>query len=286
MLIERVVFRYFCAKGDKQTKKVMQIPDDIERRDNISYGKYGKWNLLDVYYPKGADKPLPAIINIHGGGYVYGTKDQGQYYCMNLAQRGFTVVNFSYRLVPKIKFPAPVTETNQVMEWVCAHAADYYIDVENVFITGDSAGAQIAGQYAAIVTNGEYAALFGLTVPRFRLKAIALNCGMYDKFHEITSPMPGLLHDYFGKDPQKHGEKIKVFNYINSNYPPTFIMPAANDFLLPCARPMFEYLQTKGVESVCEIYGTKEQKEIGHVFHLNIRSETAKRLLINVSSTR
>jgi acetyl esterase/lipase len=260
----------------------LNIPGDVERKVNISYGKRGKWNLLDVYYPKaakdrcGADKPLPAIINVHGGGYVYGTKEESRYYCADLARRGFAVVSFSYRLAPRAKFPAPVIETNQVMEWVCAHAADYNIDTNNIFITGDSAGAQIASQYATIAANSEYAALFNITVPAFTLRAIALNCGMYERFHEIEGPMPGLLHDYFGKDPQKHGEKIQVFKYINKNYPPAFVMSAANDFLLPQARPLFEHLQKQGSESVLKIYGAAEQKEAGHVFHLNILSPLAR----------
>ena len=253
----------------------MRIPGDIERKVNLSYGKHGKWNLLDVYYPKGTDKPLPAIINIHGGGYVYGTKEQSQYYCMDLARRGFTVINFSYRLVPKIRFPEPVIETNQVMEWVCSHSADFFIDIQNIFFVGDSAGAQIASQYSAIVTNPDYAALFRLNVPYFKLKAIALNCGMYDSFQDMKSPILGLIHNYFGKDFRKYGDKINVLKYINSNYPPTFVMSSENDIFLPYARPMYEHLLKKNIESVYEIYGTKEQKEIGHVFHLNILSPVA-----------
>jgi acetyl esterase/lipase len=276
MLIERIIFRYFCKKDNKRLAKLMRTPDDIERKVNISYGEHGKWNLLDVYYPKGTEKPLPAIINIHGGGYVYGTKEENKYYCMDLARRGFTVVNFSYSLAPKAKFPVPVIETNEVMNWVCSNAAGYFIDLNNIFFTGDSAGAQIASQYSAIVTNLEYAALFGFNVPDFKLRAIALNCGMYDLFQEVKSPLPGLIDNYFGKNLRAHGEKINVLKYVNKNYPPAFIMSSANDFLLPCARPMFEYLQKKGIESVCEIFGTEEQKEIAHVFHLNIHSPLAR----------
>ena len=275
MLMDRILFRGFCGIGDMHVY-MMKIPGDIERRVNQSYGKHGKWNLLDIYYPKGTDRPLPAIVNIHGGGYVYGSKNLYQHYCMNLAQRGFTVVNFNYRLVPKIAFPVPVIETNEVMKWVCAHAAEFYIDLNNIFIVGDSAGAQIASQYAAMVTNPEYAGLFELEVPGFKLKAIALNCGMYEKFHELDTLLPGLLFDYFGKDPLLHGDKINVCKYINRDYPPAFVMSSANDFLLPCARPMFEHLQGKGIECVCEIYGTKEEKEMTHVFHLNFLSDTAR----------
>ena len=282
MLIDRTLFRSICTIGDFRFH-LQKKPDDIERKVNIPYGKYGKWNLLDVYYPKGTKKPLPVIINIHGGGYVYGTKELYQYYCMSLAQRGFTVVNFNYRLVPEIFFPEPVIETNKVMKWICSNANEFYININNVFMVGDSAGAQIASQYAAIVTNPEYASLFELTVPDFNLKAIALNCGMYEKFHEIKIPLPGLLQDYFGKDPLQHGEKINVLKYINSSFPPAFITSAVNDFLLPCAQPMFEQLKTKGIVCVCKIYGDGEEKKtaslqqnFGHVFHLDILSETAR----------
>jgi acetyl esterase/lipase len=265
MLIDRVVFRYFCNRTDKKHLKLLSIPADVERKINIPYGKYGIWNLLDVYYPKGTSQPLPTIIDVHGGGYVYGTKEIYQYYCMSLAQRGFTVVNFNYRLVPKVKFPVPVLETNEVMQWVCAHAAEYRIDLNNIFIAGDSAGAQIASQYSAMVTNPEYAGLFDINIPAFKLKAILLNCG----FYTMKLPMYNLLKDYFGKKPQAHGEKVEALKYINQKYPPAFIMSAANDFLLPCARPMYDHLQEKGIESVLKIYGTPEQKEYSHVFHLN-----------------
>jgi len=274
MLIDRVLFRCICGIGDIRAH-MRKSPRDIERRVNIPYGKHGKWNLLDVYYPKGTDAPLPTIINIHGGGYVYGSKNLYQYYCMNLAQRGFTVVNFNYRLVPKIAFPMPVMETNAVLQWVCSNAAAYNVDLNNVFFAGDSAGAQIASQYSAIVTNPEYAKLFEVTVPVFKLKAVALNCGMYEKFHEIKLALYGLLHDYFGKDPLQHGDKINVLKYVNANFPPAFVTSSTHDFLLPCAQPMFEQLREKGVECMFKVYGVAGKKT-QHVFHLDIRSDIAR----------
>jgi acetyl esterase/lipase len=276
MLIDRILFRCVCAISDRKIKKMNIMPNNIVRKTDIPYGMHGRWNLLDVYYPKTADRPLPVIINIHGGGYVYGSKELYQCYCMDLARRGFTVVNFNYRLVPHISFPSPVHETNEVMQWVCANAADYYIDLGNVFMAGDSAGAQIASQYCAIVTNAEYAKLFDMSVPDFKLKAVALNCGMYDKFHQMDIPLPGLLTDYFGKDPLEHGDKINVLKFINERFPPAFIASAVNDFLLPYSQPFFDYLGSKGVESVFKVYGAKKQKNIKHIFHLNIFSDAAR----------
>lgn len=55
---------------------------------------------------------IPVIVSVHGGGWGYGDKERYQYYCMSLAQQGFAVVNFSYRLASKYKFPAPLEDTN------------------------------------------------------------------------------------------------------------------------------------------------------------------------------
>jgi len=61
----------------------------VERLDNLSYGPDPKWHLLDLYRPTKVIKPLPVIINIHGGGWCYGTKETYQFYGLNWAQRGF-----------------------------------------------------------------------------------------------------------------------------------------------------------------------------------------------------
>ena len=104
MSITSIMVNYLFNQGDKKRDKGLQTPLDIERKDNLSYGPYGKSNLLDVYYLKENAGKLPVIVNVHGGGWVYGTKEVYQFYCMSLAQRGFAVVNFNYRLAPARKF--------------------------------------------------------------------------------------------------------------------------------------------------------------------------------------
>lgn len=252
-------------------------PENIEVVKNIPYGRYGKWNLLDVYYPKGTTKPIPTIINVHGGGYVYGRKEYNKHYCMSLAQRGFTVVNYNYRLAPKSKFPTPIIDTNQVMKWVSKRGRKCHIDTNNIFMTGDSAGAQIASQYSTIVTNPNYARLFQLEIPKFKIRAIALNCGMYDQLPKIGISFGRMLLSYFGKDYEKHGEKLKVLDYMTKDYPPTFVMTSYNDFLKEQSLPLYRRLQKLGVDSIYKMYGTKAEKEIAHVFHTNLKLPLAKK---------
>ena len=63
--------------------------------------------------------------------------------------------------------------------------------------------------------------------------------------------------------------KLKAHKYVTSDFHPAFVMTSQNDYLKMMAKPVHNLLKRKKVESVLHIFGTKEQKEIGHVFHLN-----------------
>ena len=108
--------RKMFGEGDAERDAGLSTPSDVVRYDDIVYGKDPKWQCLDVYRPKFRKGKLPVIISVHGGGWVYGDKEVYQWYCMNLAQRGFAVVNFTYRLAPEYKFPASLEDTNSVMK--------------------------------------------------------------------------------------------------------------------------------------------------------------------------
>lgn len=256
------------AKNDAKRDARLAIPETVERLDDLSYGCHGRWSLLDLYRPKNAEGPLPVIVSIHGGGYFYGTKETYQFYCMDLARRGFGVVNFNYRLAPEYAFPAPLEDTNAVLTWLCAHAEAYGLDTENVFLVGDSAGAQLASQYAALWADPDYAALFGLTVPALRLAAVGLNCGIYN-LPALAAQDRQMATDYL----EKHSvpEQLDVFAHIDRRYPPAYLISAPNDFLCDCCAPMGELLRSRGVEAAWQLYGTPEQKEVAHVFHCDLR---------------
>ena len=130
--------RKMFGEGDAQRDAGLTTPEDIVRFDDIQYGtEEPKWQMLDVYRPKAAEGKLPVILSVHGGAWVYGDKDVYQYYCMSLAQRGFAVVNFSYRLAPEYKYPASFEDVNAVCEWITANADRYGLDTDNVFAVGE-----------------------------------------------------------------------------------------------------------------------------------------------------
>lgn len=266
------------SAGDAKRDAGLTVPENITRFLDLRYGEY-KENVLDVYCPKGTDKPLPTIVSIHGGGWFYGDKELYSHYCMRLAARGFTVVNFSYRLAPEHRYPAPVQDSCAVLEWMQQHAGQYFIDLNNVFMLGDSAGGQLCHQVLTMVSNPKYAALFDFGPPAgFQVNACALNCGCYFlPFSRLLSPKRcgAIFAAYFPEDYVPLLRQFKAEKYATAQFPPAFVMSAANDYLRFMAKPMYKLLRRKGVEAQLHIYGTKEQKEIGHVFHLNCRSPLA-----------
>jgi len=270
MTLKALLFRYNAAKSDKVRDAAIPIPEGVTECRNISYGSHGTDSLLDVYYPQGTTAPLPTIVSIHGGGYVYGSKEIYRRYGMDMARRGFAFVNFNYRLAPKWKFPTPLADTNAVMEWIVKNARRYFLDPDRILLIGDSAGAQLASQYAAMQTNPEYGALFQLKPAKIHIRALGLNCGMYDMAARAAFPRKDLALDYLGKDLLPEDPRFRVLESITAAYPPAYITTSCHDFLRENAEPMYRLLRDHGVEAQWKCYGSEEDETVAHVFHVNI----------------
>ena len=278
--------RAMFKQGDDERDAGLTTPDDVVRHDNIAYGPESEyWQTLDVYRPRDAEgEVLPVIVSVHGGAWVYGDKERYQWYCMSLAQRGFAVVNFTYRLAPEWKFPAGLEDTNAVFAWVLANAQEYGFDTANVFAVGDSAGAHMLSMYTAMCVDAAYAAKVGIQTPAgFVPTGVALNCGAFkNEVHERTGDalldmfadiMAELLPD--GGTAEEF-ELISPINYVNGDYPPTFVMTAEGDFLAGDALPMVHKLMEHNVEVTFHYYRSAE-RVLGHVFHCNMRLDEAAR---------
>ena len=279
MSISGIVFQLSASVSDRRRDKKIPLPGGVTECRNIRYGPYGKWSLLDVYYPDEAEGPLPTIVSIHGGGYVYGTKEIYRRYGMDMAARGFAFVNFNYRLAPKWKFPTPLHDTNAVLQWIVMNADRYHLDPGRLFLVGDSAGGQLASQYAAMLTNPEYMALFHLRRPDpgIQLRAVGLNCGLYDMADVASTKRQGLELDYLGRKIANDDPRLQVMSAITPDYPPAHITTACHDFLRGAAQPMYDHLRSLGVPARMVCYGSEEDASIGHVFHVNILKPEAIR---------
>ncbi len=262
--------------NDAKRDAGLTTPDDIQRFDDIQYGPDPVENKLDVYRPKNAQGKIPVIVSVHGGGWVYGDKELYQFYGMTLAQRGFAVVNFTYRLAPEVKFPAPLEDTNNVISWMYENQEEYGLDMDHVFMVGDSAGGHLCGLYSAICTNPEYAVNYTFKVPNgFVPQAVALNCGAYNPLSEVgvlgDEQDQELMEDFLPeKGSAKERALVNVTDHVTEKFPPVYLMTCVGDFCRPQAPLLEAALKKNGVYYEFKTYGT-EENPLYHVFHLTIQ---------------
>ncbi len=262
--------------NDAKRDAGLTTPDDIQRFDDIQYGPDPVENKLDVYRPKNAQGKIPVIVSVHGGGWVYGDKELYQFYGMTLAQRGFAVVNFTYRLAPEVKFPAPLEDTNNVISWMYENQEEYGLDMDHVFMVGDSAGGHLCGLYSAICTNPEYAVNYTFKVPNgFVPQAVALNCGAYNPLSEVGvlggEQDQELMGDFLPeKGSARERALVNVTDHVTEKFPPVYLMTCVGDFCRPQAPLLEAALKKNGVYYEFKTYGT-EENPLYHVFHLTIQ---------------
>jgi acetyl esterase/lipase len=98
---------------------------------------------VDLRLPTG-DGPFPAVLCLHGGGWVGGSRKQMAQTLEVLARRGYVAAAPDYRLAPKHRWPACVEDCKAAVRWLRGNAGKYRIDPERVGVVGLSAGGHLA----------------------------------------------------------------------------------------------------------------------------------------------
>ena len=125
---------------------------------DVVYGRGGESDLrLDVYHPTGSSLRTP-IVQLHGGGFTRGAKENIAANCRAFAERGYTSIASQYRLAPDSRWPAPLQDVKAAIRWTRANAERLDIDPEKIVVAGYSAGAMLA---LAAAGSGDMPALEG-----------------------------------------------------------------------------------------------------------------------------
>ena len=243
------------------TPGITQITDIPYMDDSM------KEHLLDIYYPENTEEKLPVIVDIHGGGWLYGYKEINKYYCLKLAEKGFLVASINYRLARNFQFIDQIADAFSAFSWLFENLKNYPAHTNNIFLVGDSAGGQIASICAAICKNKKMQEDFGVT-PSLNFKAIGAICPAVD----LISPnfmMNVNLKSLLGDKP-KENPLYKYMDYENVAYlglAPFYIVTANGDFLKKQAQKLKKVLDRHGVENVFYYYDeTVDGKKLPHVF--------------------
>ncbi|WP_345950371.1 alpha/beta hydrolase [Mucilaginibacter sp. PAMB04274] len=142
---------YSAYKNAKKKYPQIQLVKDslpplVKANQNINYLTVNDQKLLlDVFRPKkAAQKLLPAVIIIHGGGWRSGSRTQHHPLAARLAEQGFVCFTPAYRLSTHALYPAAVQDLQAAISWIKANAKKYKVDTQRIVVCGFSAGGQLA----------------------------------------------------------------------------------------------------------------------------------------------
>lgn len=229
--------------------------------------------LLDIYFPDIAEEEVPVILWIHGGGYVGGSKDSRRDYAMTLAYDGYLVANMDYSLAPGHLYPGPIFQANAALEYLQQHAADFGGDMGRIFIGGDSAGAQIASQLSAVLSNSELATAMGIlpAASSENLRGVLLFCGLYNMATVSGTGFPNIsyfLNTYTGTTAFEDFTNIQELStvlHITSDFPDAFISAGDGDPLEPQSVELANAIRSQGIE-VETVFFEGSGKNLQHEF--------------------
>ena len=230
------VFKMFNKKHLKQRlKEHAEKPSDLVGQLDILYGQDEVNNLFDVYYPKNMQNgKLPTIINIHGGGYVAGVKENCSRYCQLLAQKGFFVINMEYTKSETKGFPTPVYETFELFEYLKSHnEISKHINYDKLFLSGDSAGGHIVTLVANILKSDDLKKRFGVGSD-LKVKGLILNSPVFGvfkfgKFRFLRNKLEEVVYNEYNRDSIKN--VCNNLELLKHDFPPCIIFSAIADVL-------------------------------------------------------
>ncbi|MDE6766741.1 MAG: alpha/beta hydrolase [Eubacterium sp.] len=268
----------FCSDGDMKKHAAQTPPDNIHEVTDLAYIDDGNiYHQLDVYYPEGTTEKLPVIIDIHGGGWMYGNKELNKYYCLALASRGYVVFNINYRLVPDVTVNEQLQDCAYALKWISENMQDYPCDTENILLTGDSAGGQLAVYSAALLQSEKLREVFDVVDGDLQPSALLLTSPVSymndgSAFSMYTKILWG--RDYKDKATYEYMNLDQIIDYVQ--LPPTYLITSSGDTLAHSQTlKAAELLESKGVQTELVDYGKVDGKKQVHVFSVLYPFDTA-----------
>lgn len=257
------------ARPFTMMKPGVELISDIQYRDGGSRGR------LDIYRPDRSDLAnAPVLLQIHGGGWTMGEKNQQGLLLMNrMAARGWVCVAINYRLAPKNPFPAQIIDVKKSIAWIKENIASYGGDPSYVVVTGGSAGGHLSALAALTPDVKEYQP--GFEEADTRVSACVPFYGVYD-MAGITGDKAALqIRDVFlarrifKKDPATHLADFVLASpiaHVTPDAPDFFVIHGTNDGLVSVkqAHALVAKLRevSKGVTTYLELPGAQHAFEV------------------------
>lgn len=251
-------------------RNVVRFADsgDAADVDSASYTSNSYMDIcVPISYMTDENRKYPVIVSVHGGGWFYGDKELYSHYCCLLAEHGYVVVNFNYRLSPQNKYPAAIEDVAYMVRYIHENSQILGIDMDNFYMVGDSAGAQLTANYCIIASNSDYREKLDFFTYDLLPKKVCLNCGAYNMAERNDNVSAWYLKNAVTE------EQYKLFkdqlDYVNADFPEAYLMYSVNDDLSSHTKVLDEVLNKVGIAHITKAYG-QNNPDSGHVFHMNM----------------
>lgn len=227
-----------CDRGQNKIKMLRFKGVNFTEEKDIPYGEQ-ECEKLDTYcLPKENGEKYPVFFVIHGGGFVAGDK----YYRRGLAKwaanLGYFAISINYALGPEYRFPTGVRQIVKALNWVGENAEKYNLDLDNMCISGDSAGGYYSAMLACLTTNKALQERFGVSTD-LKFRTAVLDCGIYDINEALSNKLPFNLTEKILMDfcdirlsqleSYPYYDVLAPFSYVDENFPISFITYAEKD---------------------------------------------------------
>lgn len=295
-----MIIRFVFTNSGRDVTKALaahqpQRPIDQILDQQYHMGDKDAW--LDVYFPKEAatkQQRLPVIVWTHGGAWLSGDKRDYAAYFRLLADQGFTVVAPNYSLAPQKSYPTPVHQLNEVYSYIQNQADRFHADTNTFILAGDSAGAQLSGQMAALITNPAYAQQVGIMpqLQAVQLKGVVLNCGIY-MMERLAAGGPNLpkiigwgddvsVWAYSGTSDFSSPiiKQMSPYYHVTKDFPATYISGGNGDPLTNTQSvPLANKLSGLGVPVTRHFFAADYYPMLPHEYQFNLDTPDGERAL-------
>jgi acetyl esterase/lipase len=220
----------------------------------------------DLFTPVG-EGPFPAILMVHGGAWMMGSRRHMDHISKPACQRGYVVLSITYRFAPKDKFPAQIHDCKEALRWFRENAKKFKVDPQRVAGYGYSAGAHLVSLMGTTEAKDGLEGESEFKDVSTRLQAV-VGGGTPTDFRVFPENNNKLAYFFDGTRKQKPQQyKLASPNaFVSKDDPPFFFFHGSKDSLVPIvsAREMKKSLEKTGVRA--EILELDNKGHIGAVF--------------------
>lgn len=284
ILIIRAVFDSGAAEASRKLKA--RVSDSVTTTSH-RYDPADARAILDIHRPASLERGGPVVVWIHGGGFVSGQRSDITNYAKILAGEGFIVVNVDYTIAPEATYPGPVRQVLAALAYLDREGTGLGLPSKRFVLAGDSAGAQIAAQTAAVITNADYAKLVGVKPDIGSAKVVGalLYCGVYDiagmgRGGGVFGWFVGSAGwAYSGKRDWRDDAQFQTMSiapHLTKAFPPAFVSAGNADPLGPQSFAMAENLKKVGVAVETLFFPTDYQPALGHEYQFDLETEAGR----------